>query len=113
MGAALVGAAAGFGNHVDTVNVVVMVRPGPQPLWRKLLNLVLKWVLLLHVLLVTHLAFRIGQPVETLALCTDMAWHGGAALPWSRAQMPYRLHAGVSQWLEEEGEPPRACAPGR
>lgn len=99
VGAALVEAASGFADTVDTVNVVVMVRPGPQSLWRRLCLLVLRWVLFLHIMLICNLAISIAEPVGTFARCVDFGWNGGA-VPWGGTDIPFGLYPGVVQWTD-------------
>ena len=92
VGTALVDAAHGLVHAVDVVNVVVMVRPGPQALWRRLVLWVLRWVLMLHILMVANLAFTAMQPVESFARAADFAWYGGAYVPFIGHQMPSTMY---------------------
>ena len=98
MGAALVDAAHGFTRAVDVVNVVVMVRPGPQVLWRRLVLWVLRWVLTLHILIVANLAFTTMQPVESFARAADFAWYGGAYVPFVGHEIPSTMYPVSTHW---------------
>ena len=83
---------------VDVVNVVVMVRPGPLALWRRIILWLLRWVLVLHMLMVANLAFTVMHPVENVARAADFAWYGGAYVPFVGHQIPSTMYPVSAQY---------------